>query len=504
MLMHQLILDAAARTPDRRCFHWVDRDKGLTYAETVDAVRATAAALHEAGVRPGDRVSIVAHNGLDYLTVLFGCAYLGAIAALVNVRFKDTLDYYFADHDPTAIVYTHDLGAEVRAAAAAAPSLKALLCMDGPQEGALALPELVAAGLAAPAMATDEHAAVHLSYTSGTTGQPKGAVLQHEPTVTAARCIGERLRISSDDISFGPSALSSSYQLVGNLLPQLAKGITINVMGRWTPETGHAAIVRTGATMLIANPPILQDLLDVARERGVPAYLRMALSGGGPVPPLLTTAYASELGIPLVESYGQSELGGFIGLGFPVLGVSAPGDRRIGPPLPDKEVRILDADDREVPIGQVGEICLRGGFMKGYWGKPEKTAETLRDGWLHSGDLGVMDADGFITLRGRRAELIELGGEQWFPRDIEEALCTVAPVREAALVGVPRDGGTVPLAVVTTHDGAEVDVAAALEAVRACVPYDVSALQIVRLDELPMTPTGKIAKATLREQFQDA
>lgn len=502
MLMHQLILDAAERTPDREAFHWVDRGRGLDYAGAVGEIRRFAAVLHEVGVRPGDRVTIVAHNGLDYLTAIFGCAYLGAIAALVNVKFRDSLGYYVADHDPTAIVYTHDLHDEVRAAAAAAPSLKALVCMDGPQDGALSLPALMAADLPVPAMAVDASAPVHLSYTSGTTGQPKGAVLRHEPTVTAARCIGERLRITGADVSFGPTALSSSYQLVGNLLPQLAKGVTINIMGGWTPEAGYRAVVERGATMLIGNPPVLQDFLDAARVHGAPAGLRMSLSGGGAVPPTLRQAWAEELGIPLVESYGQSELGGFIALGYPVLTASEPGERRIGPALPDKEVRILDANDEEVPLGEVGEICLTGGFMAGYWGKPDKTAETLRGGWLHSGDLGVMDRDGYVTLRGRRAELIDVDGQAWFPRDVEESLMTVHPIREAAVVGVARDGGTVPIAAVTTHDGADVDVAAAIAAVASAVPYDASRLEIVRVEAFPMTPTGKIAKATLREQLQ--
>ena len=502
MLMHQLLIDAAHRVPNKPCFHWVDRDRGLTYAEAVEQMRRAAAALAEVGVRPGDRVAVVAHNGLDYLTTITGCWYLGAIPALVNVKFADELDHYFADHEPAAVVYTHDLHPQVSTAAESrGPARPVLLCMDGPMGGALALPELITAGLPVPPMATDQAAAAHLSYTSGSTGRPKGAVLNHEPTVTAARVIGERLQVSQHDVSFGPSALSSSYQLVGNLLPQLAVGASINVMGRWTPESGYDALLRRRATMFIGNPVVLQDLLTLSRDRGVPPTLRMTLSGGGPVPPTLSDAFRDELAMPLVESYGQSELGGFVALGYPRLGVNAPGDRRIGPALPDKEVRILSQAGQELAVGQVGEICLRGGYMRGYWGMPEKTAQALRDNWLWTGDLGSIDADGFLTMRGRRAELLTIEGQDWFPRDVEEALCTVPPVTLAALVGIPVDGVTMPLAVVTTENGAELDQSAARAAVAAAVPYDTSALRIVAIPEMPMTPTSKIAKAALREQF---
>lgn len=502
MLMHGLLLDGAERHPERDCFHWVDRDRGLSYGAAAESMGDFAGALHSLGVKPGDRVTVFAHNGLDYLLAMFGAWQLGAIAALVNVKFADELDYYFADHTPTVVIYTHDMHDKVRAAVAKAPSIRALVCMDGPMEGAVALPELLAARLRAPGVATDEEAIAHLSYTSGTTGKPKGACLRHEPTVRAARVIGERLRISKDDVSFGPSALSSSYQLVGNILPQLSKGAAINVMGRWTAENGFAALERRKATMLIGNPPVLTDYLEAARTQGrnVPT-LRMSMSGGGPVPPVLKAAWIEELKLPLVESYGQSELGGFVALGYPSLGQSEAGSRRIGPPLPDKDVRIRDLDDRIVPTGTVGEIVLRGGFMAGYWGKPEKTAEALRDGWLCTGDIGVMDEDGYVTMLGRRSELIKVGEQSWYPRDVEEVLAEIEPIRLAALVGIAGDAGTRPVAAVTLAGAGALDQDRCKAALRARTPYEIDRLEIVVVDEMPMTPTGKIAKAELAQRL---
>lgn len=499
MLMHQLLLDNAERRPSKIALRWVDRDMTLTNAEAVAAMERFAGALHHLGVTKGDRVTIFAHNGMDYLIGLFACWRIGAIAALVNVKFADQLPHYFADHTPSVVIYTHDMGEPVRAAADNAPSVKHLVCMDGPQERAHSLPDLLAGSFAPPADPWDEGAVAHLSYTSGTTGQPKGACLCHEPTVRASRCIAERLRISGDDISFGPTALSSSYQLVGNLLPSLAVGATINVMGRWTQSTGYAAIDKADATFLIGNPPLLEEVLTESRLQGrAPGRLRFSLSGGGPVPPTLKMAWRDELKIPLVESYGQSELGGFVGLGFPDLEMDDDKLLRVGPPLPDKEVRVFGQDDRPLAIGEVGDIALRGGFMWGYWGKPEKTKEATRGGWLRTGDLGDFDDEGYLTMRSRRAELIEVAGIAWYPRDVEEALCRVNGVRQAALVGISDPLlGARPTAFVTLNGDAKADGTVLKNAIEGDIPYDLQALVVNVVSELPMTPTGKIAKSEL-------
>jgi acyl-CoA synthetase (AMP-forming)/AMP-acid ligase II len=502
MLMHRLLWDAAERRPDHTALRWVDRDRSLTFAETVAATERVAGAFHALGVAPGDRVGIVAHNGLDYLLAMLGAWRLGAITALTNVRFKDELDWYFADHEPKVVVYTHDIHEEVTSAKAAVPTVRHLVCMDGPKPGAHGLGDLMAADLGPPPDPLDERAVAHLSYTSGTTGKPKGACLAHEPTVTAARCIGERLRITGDDVSFGPSALSSSYQLVANLLPPLAVGATVNVMGKWTRPTGFDAIDAIAATFLVANPPILTDLLEESRARGrAPGRLRFGLSGGGPVPPALKRAWRDELELPLVESYGQSELGGFMALGVPELVHDDAAFLPVGRPLPDKEVRIFGPNDERLPPGRVGEVVLRGGFMWGYWGRPDKTAETLRDGWLRSGDLGSMDEAGRITMRGRKAELVTVGGVAWFPRDVEEALMAASGIGEAALVGLPDAAlGSRPVAFVTLEAGATLDAGALKAAVAAATPYDPAPLEIRAIGAMPMTVTGKIAKAELREQ----
>jgi acyl-CoA synthetase (AMP-forming)/AMP-acid ligase II len=500
MLIQQLLTDNAFRCPDKRAFHWVERDKSLSFAEAVKAMEKTAGYLHHLGVRKGDRVSVFAHNGLDYVITMFGCFRLGAIAALVNVKYADTLDYFLQDHTPSVVVYTHDMKEAVLKGMAGLAKKPVLVCMDGKQDGAESLPELLEAGFAPPPDPGDENAIAHLSYTSGTTGLSKGACLAHEPTMRATNCIAERLRLDRHDISLGPTALSSSFHLVGNLMPPLHRGMTVNIMSGWTQESGYESLEKTGATYFVSNATLLTDVLAESRKRGrPPKALRLGLSGGGPVPLALKKAWRDELKLPLVESYGQSELGGFVGLGLPDL---LPDEELapVGRSLPDRPVRIFNENETEVPPGELGEICLTGGFMAGYWNKPEQTAQTLRNGYLHTGDAGTMDKNGLITMRGRFSELITVAGKTWFPRDIEELLAEEPGIREAAVIGVPDDGtGQRPIAFFTGSP--DIDGKQLKAAVQGKTKYDLSVLSIERIDAFPMTPTGKIAKAELRAKY---
>jgi acyl-CoA synthetase (AMP-forming)/AMP-acid ligase II len=500
MRCHDLLIDGARRHPDRPALVWVDRDRTLTYAEATQQMERMAGALASLGVEPGDRVGVFAHNGMDYLLAMFGAWRLGAVAALVNVQYADTLDYYVNDFRPKVLIYTHDHLPTLERHRAVLTSVEHYVCMDGPQPGAVGLGELLATAPPPPPDTVAETAVAHLSYTSGTSGNPKGAGLAHEPTMRATRCIAERLRLRPGTVSFGPTALSSSYQLVANLLPALHVGGTVCVMSRWSAADGWDALERLGASVLAANPTVLRDLLEESQRRGrAPAALRIGVSGGGPVPPELKHAWRDELGLNLCESYGQSELGGFVGLWAADEPVTEALVLSCGRPLPDKEVRILDDDGIEVPTGALGEVCLRGGFMHGYWDRPDKTTETLRDGWLHTGDVGYVDADGYVFMRGRVSERLIVSGEHWYPRDMEEVLMRHPSVREAAVVGVPDTAlGQRPVAYVTVRDGAPPPEGAALvEAVTADLGRAVPALTVVAIDAMPMTPTGKISKAQL-------
>lgn len=501
MTFNDMLRRTAWRLPDHTFLYWSDKDRSLTYAEGEELSDRVAGALAALGVEKGDRVGIFAHNGLDYVMTMFGAWKLGAISTHINVQLADDLEYYVNNAEPKVLVYTGDKHAVIERKRPDMPSVEHYVCYDGARDGALDWNEVIAQAPARPDVDVSGEDAAHLSFTSGTSGKPKGAVLGHDHTARATHCIAERLHLSSDDISLGPTSLSSSFHLVANLLPGIHRGVAIGIMTDWDAGTAWEEMDERGVTLFPSNPLLLTEILEVSRERGrTPQALRIGLSGGAPVPPDLKRAYRDELDVHLVESYGQSELGGFVALGHPH---REEGERleAIGPALPDKEVRIVDEADNEVPIGEPGQMILRGGFMVGYWQMPEKTAETLRNGWLHTGDMGRMDAEGYISMLGRWSERIVSAGRVIFPRPMEEALYRHPAVEKAGVIGKPDpEVGEIPKAIVSLHDGASATTEELREHCFAELGEDESPELYEIISEMPMTPTRKVSKAALLER----
>ncbi|GAP38198.1 class I adenylate-forming enzyme family protein [Piscinibacter sakaiensis] len=506
MKFHESLIDGARRYPDHVALHWIDRDKRLTYAQAVEQMERVAAGLASLGVQRGDRVGIFAHNGLDYVLAMYGAWRLGAISAHINVQYADTLDYFLNDCTPKVLIYTHDHLATINRHRAACPSVQHYVCFDGRQDGAIDWSELIATPGPAPSVDFDDAEGAHLSYTSGTSGRPKGALIGHEPTHRACRCIAERLGFDHQDVTYGASTLSSSYHLVANLLPGIHAGATVGIATRWDAAKAWDAMERQGSTVLPSNATALAELLEHCRSRGAaPGRLRLAVSGGGPVPPTVKRAFRDELKLPLAESYGQTELGGFVGLGPARL----PDEEKLlacGPSLPDRHARIVDPiTGQDVPTGEVGDIAVGGGHMLGYWGRPEQTAQVVRQGYLYTGDVGRMDAEGYVYVRGRSSERLMVQGEAWYPRDVEEALMEQQAVASAALIGLPDGAGEDrPVAYVILRDGIAVAEAQLLQAAGQRVKRDLSRLELRCVDRLPLTPTGKISKAELKAEALQA
>ena len=495
---------AANRQPDKTFLYWTDKNRSITYAQGVELAAKVAGALAGLGVVKGDRVGILAHNGLDYKLAMFGAWKLGAISAHFNVKQVDDIAYFVNNARPKVLIYSHDMLPTLDRYRAQMPSLEHYICMDGPQEGAKDWNTLIASAPPPPVVEVTGDDPAHLSYTSGSSGKPKGAVLAHGPTARATHCIAERLRLASQDVTLGPTSPASSMGLVANLLPGIHRAATIGLMANWDAAAAWDEMDRRGVTLCTGNPLLFSDLLHECRRRGrKPAALRVLVSGGAPTPLDLKKAFLTELDVFLVESCGQSELGGFVALGYPQV---EPPERMaaIGPALPDKEVRILDEQDREVPVGQPGEMCLRGGFMTGYWDMPDKTAAVLRNGWLHTGDMGRMDAEGYISMLGRWSERIVSRGQVIFPRPMEEVLYRHPAVQYVAVIGQPDpQAGERPKAVVSLYPGQTATPGELLAHCQAELGAENSPVLVEIIPEMPLTPTGKIGRAELQQRERE-
>lgn len=492
---------AAWRCPDKTFLHWCEGNISLSYAETLELSGRVAGFLANLGIEKGDRVGIFAQNSIAYILSMFGAWRLGAISCHINALEAENLTYFANDSTPKVLLFSRDLLSSVNKGKREMPSINHYICHDGEVENALNFDSLLEETSESLEDAADGDDAAHLSYTSGSSGKPKGALLAHGPTARAAHCIAERLQMNSRDFTLGPTSPASSYGLVVNLLPSLHRCGTVGLMTSWDAPTAWSFMQDNGVTLLPANPLIFDDFLRTCRKkRGKPASLRAAPSGGAPVPPDLKKAFRDELGVHLVESYGQSEIGGFVALGYPR---AEPAEREyaIGPALPDKEVRVMDENGNEVLIGQPGELCLRGGFMLGYWEMPEKTNEAIRDGWLHTGDMGVMDSEGYISMLGRWSERIVSNGKVLFPRPMEESLLRHPAVRYAAVIGKPDpQEGEIPKAIVVLHQGQKTNCSDLLAHCRNDPSLSEYPQVVEIISEMPMTPTGKIGRAALQQR----
>ncbi len=500
----ELLTRVAMRTPDAPYLRWSDRGRTLTFAELDHLSAKAAGALKALGVEKGDRVGLLAHNGLDYFVAMFATWRLGAISAHISVMTGHELADYANACTPKVLVYTHDLFEAVDRDRPTMTSITNYLCMDGPQPGAEGWGDIVNAAEPLPIQNFDASVPFHLSFTSGSTGRPKGAVLGHEATVRATACIAERLELTPQDSSLGATSPASSYGLVAHWLPGLHRQMTVGLRKAFNAAEVFDDIEANGVTYLASNPPQLKDLLAECRTRGrTPSTLKLVVSGGEAVPAELKRAYYDELGIAFCESYGQSELGGFVGLGRRV----RPPEElfgSVGEPLPDKEVRVLNDEGVEVPTGEAGELCIRGGYMVGYWQEPDKTAAAIRDGWLHTGDLGRMAPTGHITTLGRYSERIETPTGVVLPRAIEDALISChEAVRHVAVV--PGQDG--PRAVVALWPGQptppSTQLLTALYRAKA-EEADQRLHDIVVIEEMPMTSTGKLDRVALRAAYGTA
>ncbi len=460
------------------------RDDSVTwsYAEFAVRVEACAEQLHGLGVGRHDVVATFLPNRAELAVTLMAAWRLGAIATPVNPGFTPSEARHQLQDAGAVVVVGETPGADDAARAflpvdqlAAAPSAE----WRPPQ----------------PPAAGDD---ALLIYTSGSTGRPKGVRLSHGNLQFMSSTLAQHLSLTERDHALLILPLFHVNAICVSLLAPMVVGGRLSITGRFSVSRFFADVEKLAPTYFSAVPTIYALLI----SRGNPspaavASLRFAICGAAPISKELLDRVQSALGIPIVEGYGLTE-GTCVSACNPLDGVRKLGT--VGPALPGEVIRIVDPAGDPVPQGERGEVVISGpNVMQGYLNRPEATAATVVDGWLHTGDVGILDEDGYLSIVDRIKDMIIRGGENLYPKEIESALATHTAVVECAVVGAPDDVyGEVPVAYVvidpgTSLTGEELADHLVERLARIKLP---AAIHVV--EELPRNPVGKIDKRALR------
>ncbi|MGE5596576.1 MAG: o-succinylbenzoate--CoA ligase [Hyphomicrobiales bacterium] len=459
-------------------------DTTLTYRELDAAATNLAVRLCEEGVVPGDRVALLALNSLEFVVAVHAVPRAGAILLPLNPRLTTPELAYQLQDSGASLLLHHDRTATQAAEAANGAHLIDITGIGHAAPGA---------GHTAPADAPDGRSPFAIIYTSGTTGAPKGAILTFDNFFASAAASAFNIGVDPRDRWVACMPLFHVGGL--SILTRSAiYGTTAVLHPAFDEHAVNRELREGGATLLSVVPTMLARMLD-ADDRPYPPAVRAVLAGGGPVTKELLQR-AAERGLPVLQTYGLTEATSQVTTLSPADALAHPGSA--GKPLLGTRVRI------DAPPGEPGEILVSGPTVTpGYWRRPGATSRALRDGWLHTGDIGRLDDDGFLYVLDRRDDLIVSGGENVYPAEVEAALMAQPGVVAAAVVGVPdpRWGQVVAAAVVA---GPGFDEEMVLSALRERLAgYKVP--RLVRVAEsLPVTASGKIRRNVVREWFGPA
>ncbi len=455
----------------------------LTYGALTDRVEGLAGRLTSLGVRPGDRFAVLMRGTCRLVELLHAAQRMGAAIVPLNTRLAPPeIERVLADAAPRLLLCDRD---HVRALT------KARSHGDAPRV-VEAHDELDATPLATPPPLgiLDPDAVYTVLYTSGTTGHPKGVMLTNANHAASAAASRANLGVVAGDHWLAALPL---YHVGGLAIVMrgVLDGVPVVLHERFDPATVSAAIRREGVTLLSLVPTMLQRLLDHERDRPFPASLRCVLVGGGPIStPLVERALACR--VPILPTYGLTEATSQVATAAP--GDAAAWPQSAGKPLDGLRVRIAGAD-----ASGFGEILVQGAtVMAGYLGQPEATARSLRDGWLHTGDVGRLDRDGRLYVLERRADLIVTGGENVYPAEVEATLLAHPAVADAAVYGrSDTEWGQRVLAAVVRRAGQDVDERALQAWCRTRLAGYKIPHAIAFVDDLPRTPSGKLRRHLL-------
>jgi long-chain acyl-CoA synthetase len=499
-----ILAESANRHPDRDAV--VIGPQRITYRQLWEQTRRYAAALERAGIGPGDRVAMLMPNVPDFPRVYYAILSLGAVVVPVHALLvAREIGFVLTDSQAKLLVAAAPLLPQAAPAAEqAGVPLLAVMGGDGVDRLDLLAAELEPVTTYVERQPDDE--AVIL-YTSGTTGSPKGAVLtQLNMTMNAVISATSVLFLTPEDVILGCLPLFHSFGQTCAMNAGFFAAATLVMLPRFDGGAALDLIVGEQVNVFMGVPTMYIGLLAAARSDERRPVLRIAVSGGASLPVAIIDKFAGVFGADIYEGYGLSETSPVATFNQPVFGRKA---GTVGRAIwgTDAEIAAAEIDERIelLPQGEVGEVVLRGhNIFAGYLNNPEATAAVLVDGWFRTGDLGVKDSDGFLSIVDRKKDLILRGGYNVYPREVEEVLATHQSVAQVAVIGVPDDvqGEEICAVIVTTEDGADLEAAAFITWSQERLGKHKYPRLVEFVASLPLGPSGKVLKRELAKDVR--
>jgi acyl-CoA synthetase (AMP-forming)/AMP-acid ligase II len=509
-----LVEDAARRFPDVDGV--VDQGERWTFADLADRVAEAARALIASGLQRGDRVGIWAPNAREWIVAALGTYRAGGTLVPVNTRFKGREARDILGRAGVRILFTvtdfldGDYVGAVQEEGGVA-SLGEIVVLHGAiPEGCVGFAEFLARAITVDDATAEARAAAvqgddicHILFTSGTTGAPKGAMLSHAQVCRAYLVFADVIGLQQGDRYLIVLPFFHSFGLHAGILCCLMKGATIYPLQVFDPAATVRLIAEEGITAFPGAPSIYQTILNSPDvDLRDLSSLRLAILGAASVPIELVEEMRGRLGVErVVAGFGITESSGIVTM----CRYDDPPEivaHTCGRPLPGLEVKVVDDVGAEVPTGESGEVLVRGyTLMRGYLDDPEQTAATIIDGWLHTGDIGVLRADGNLVITDRKKDMFLVGGFNAYPAEIENLMLAHPAIAQVAVIGVPDARlGEVGMAFVVPRPGTDPDPAEIIEWCRREMANYKAPRAVEIVDELPLNASGKVLKFQLRER----
>jgi long-chain acyl-CoA synthetase len=501
MTLKELLAERAKKLGKKTYLYWEDLE--ISYEGLWQIARSIGHHLIQRGIRKNDKVCILLYNRPEYVYCLYGVTAAGAVLVPINSQFKpDEAQYILKNSDAKILITSPEFKDLVNLVRPQCPELKEVIMLDEEVAGTTLFQELLEPAKKFEEREVKDEDIAGIIYTSGTTGYPKGVLLTHRNyTVNADQVAAAAQMTEKDRFLCILPLFHVNGQIVTTLAPLFAGGSMILLKG-FSPKEFLPKLARFRATAFSGVPTvyaILNNLPDA--EQYDLSQLRFCICGAAPMPVEVFETFERKYKAFILEGYGLSE-------GTCASSINPLGGKRkigsIGVPLAGQELKIFDERDRELPSGKIGEIVVRGeNVMQGYYQNEEATKETLRGGWLHTGDLGYVDPDGYFFIVGRKKEMIIRGGENIYPKEIEEVLYRHPAVAEAAVVGVPdKIWGEEVAAFIVLKPEAELKAQEVIDYCKAHLANYKCPRRVEFTESFPKTATGKIQKNKILDEYR--